>query len=394
MTAQIVIASWGFMAICALGAVSVWLPNFLRRWILLGLSLVAVFLFSQVLASFLCIIIFCLAIYFLAMMKRKSGNWSNIAVSIVVALLWVNLFFIKGSSVFGPINPYFHFPVSVVGISYLTFRAISYFVDVELFEDRSITSYLIYMLFFPAILAGPIERYDTFEEELNQPLPISVDYSACAHRIATGAIMKFVIADNLVPLGIFSIGSDIDSFSTLILWFATLLQLAIIFFDFAGYTAMMIGIAGLCGIRLSENFDKFWKAKNVQEFWQRWHITMTSFIRDYIFTPIMRIGIDKLDRGRIWIFTILANFFTIMLIALWHAPTLGYFWFGIFHGLAITLTQFWNRIVPKVRTRAAAIVLDNTGRVITYVFVSLSMIVWYFNIDQTQGIYARLFLLS
>lgn len=314
---------------------------------------------------------------------RKEIEFSGPVYAAIVAAFWGFLFLIKGPSLLAPLNPFFHFPIQIIGISYITFRGIGYVTDIDVIEDRSFLAFLAYMIFFPTLLAGPIARFDDFLEDWKKPIPDDLPILHYCHRIANGMIMKFVIADNLAPWGAYAVGENFETMAPALVLFSIIAQFFIFFFDFAGYTAMMIGIAGLMGFRMPENFNKPWLATNVQDFWSRWHMSMTRFIQDYIYTPVMREALRASPPDRVWLVTIGVNFFSIMLIALWHAPTWGFVAFGLAHGFALTIAQIQRRFVKPVGDARLKLINLYAARVVTVGFVAATMILWYFGPART-----------
>lgn len=380
MLSSISLNSWVFLGL-ALAAVlfaqSVRASS-LRNVGVLGVSFVFLAFFIPDIATLLVLAVYLLIIYGVGRWKLARGDIPDGLFAGVIIAFWVFLFLIKGPSLLAPLNPFFHFPIHIVGISYITFRAISYFSDIDVIEDQRFVPFVGYMLFFPTLLAGPLARYDDFLESWDRDVPNNIRVMHNLHRIANGAVQKFVISDNIVGWGVFSVGADYAQYHPVLVALSIIVQFFVIFFDFAGYTNMMIGIAGLMGFELPENFNRPWMARNVQEFWQRWHMSMTRFIQDYIYTPLVRRGIAMWGANHAWTVAVVTNFFCMMLIALWHAPTLGYFAFGLAHGLALTLAQFVRRAGPSVGNELTSIAVDWSARVLNVIFISASMVLWQF----------------
>jgi len=319
---------------------------------------------------------------------RFPDRLPDLAWALVVVGLWALLFLVKDPDLFAPLNPFFHFPVSIIGISYLIFRSINYILDVEILEKRSPLTFLNFMIFWPTLIAGPIERFDNFTHDYHGRSAYSgADVLPLLHRIANGFIKKFVVADNLAPWGIFQVGSD-PGYGSAILAAAILIQLFVIYMDFSGYCDIMIGLAGLMGFKLIENFDRPFSANNLQAFWSRWHISLTSFIRDYVFTPLSRFVLPRLHRNMHFGFHLANYFLTMMLIALWHDTTWGFLVFGLMHGAVMVLIQVRKRYLPNLWNQDSLISI-NTGRVLTYCFVSCSATLWFFGVTGSLAIFAR-----
>jgi alginate O-acetyltransferase complex protein AlgI len=161
-----------------------------------------------------------------------------------------------------------------------------------------------------------------------------------------------------------------------------LLLPVLLYLDFSGYTDIVVGLVRLMGFRLAENFNRPWLARNIQDFWNRWHITLSHFVRDYVFTPLNR----KIAHGVAprWQFPLVlaAYLLTMLLIALWHATTWGFLMFGLLHGAALIWLLLLRKYVlprmsPGVRLwLEKSPVARNLSRAMTFVFVAVSMLFW------------------
>lgn len=360
-----------------------------RSLVLLVLNLLFFLYFMPTWQTMVFVFYFLVGTYFLGEFKVKyEANLPAYFTPVILLLFWIFLFFIKDPSLLVTVNPFHYFPVGLVGASYLFFRALIYLVDVEIFGRRSIVKFTNYMLFFPTLLAGPIDRYDNYDRYSMQPLTLKKsEILSSLHRIANGYIKKYVVAENILKIGIFSEIPD----STELLWIAVLSQLLILYLDFSGYCDIVIGLARLLGFKVYENFNQPFKAQNIQEFWGRWHMSLTHFVTDYIFNPLNRWGFKELPSKTHIYFNLFVYFFCMILIALWHDTTMGFFVFGIVHGCALILVQLRKRYFPEKRypilKSRPFLVL---GRVTTYCFVSISMTLWYYGPGKTFEILIRL----
>jgi alginate O-acetyltransferase complex protein AlgI len=320
---------------------------------------------------------------------RAVIGWSGRMSFGVITGLWAFLFLLKDPGLFPLLNPFSAAPVVIVGISYMVFRGISYLMESEGAPASSFLDFLNYMLFFPTILAGPIERFKDFTTAYAKPAGGADDVLPAMHRIANGYIKKFVIADNLT---VFSIASNADLASTPVslLWLAVLLQLFLIYLDFSGYCDIAIGIASLMGVKIRENFNRPFTAINIQEFWDRWHISMSSLMRDYIFTPICKFILTHAASAWHWPLIVAAYCFLMMLIALWHGTTTGFLVFGALHGAVLVAIQIRHR----KRARGARTLTGFKRYLwmgITYIFVSFTMVLWMLPGHQWLAYYKAMF---
>ena len=391
--------SWHFLLICAAAVVLMRaLPSGPARKAALT-CLNFYFLSLLVRAAYPLGVLFGLlaATYVLGELKVRCGSRVPQAVwTLAVVALWSFLFLAKDSLLLGRANPFYAQPLRLVGISYLVFRCIHYLFDVECLEGRHPLTFLNYAIFFPTLLAGPIERYERFQPFFDgrdpqaplDPLPIY-------HRIANGLIKKFVLADNLMAWGSL-VNPPAAGMAWPLLWLSVLSFLFLLYLDFSGYCDIVIGVAGLMGFRLMENFDRPFLATNLQDFWNRWHISLTSIVRDYVFTPLYHFSAGHI-RPR-WQFTsaMAIYFFAMMLIALWHNTTWGFFIFGALHGCMLVYLQLFRRFVyprfgaalREFYNHSAAVTW--ASRAATYVFISVTMLFWQFGVTQSLSILGRL----
>jgi alginate O-acetyltransferase complex protein AlgI len=148
----------------------------------------------------------------------------------------------------------------------------------------------------------------------------------------------------------------------------------------------------LCGFRLAENFRRPWKARSIQDFWGRWHITVSGFVKDYVFTPAARAVITQAKPRWQGVLLTLTSFAAMMLIALWHGFTWGFFVFGIAHGLALVWLQVYRALVrlvwhkPDVPTQPELKLRVYLERSLTYLFVAVTMMLWFHGPAQTTVI--------
>ncbi len=227
-----------------------------------------------------------------------------------------------------------------LGISFYTFQALTYTIDIYRKDAKptgSLLAYLTGVSFFPTTLAGPITRVATLLPQLERPKVLSdVDGGRALFRIAHGLVKKFLIADyladNLVNR-IFDFPNLYTGTEVLVGVYGYALQL---YFDFSGYTDIAIGSALLLGLKLPENFNQPYAAKNLSDFWRRWHISLSNWLRDYLYFsfPAMR---SK------WM-PYLAIIVTMLVGGLWHGPSWNFVIWGALHGVGQAVVRGWQAI--------------------------------------------------
>ncbi len=217
-----------------------------------------------------------------------------------------------------------------LGISFFTFRIVSYLIDCawgKIPAERNFFNFLLYVSFFPITVSGPIARYDSMQTALRGRNITAIDISEGFGRIAIGLGKKVILADNLAGVVDQFLGSTLTSQTTLGVWYGVILYSLQMYFDFSGYSDMAIGIARIFGFHLEENFRYPFLCKDVTEFWQRWHISLGTFFRDYLlYVPIF--GKRRKYGGLflVWFCT-----------GLWHGASWNYIIWGLYYGLFILI---------------------------------------------------------
>ncbi|MCX8022642.1 MAG: hypothetical protein N2745_07705 [Syntrophorhabdaceae bacterium] len=253
-----------------------------------------------------------------------------------------------------------------LGISFFTFEFIHYLVDVYRGSPpiKDFLEFVLFPAFFPTQIAGPIKRYQDFIPQINTVRRLTSDEFIEGIRIIIrGLFKKIVVADNLanvVQAGFNSYGS-LGAIDTWIVVIAFSLQ---IYFDFSGYTDIARGSALLLGYRVPENFNIPYLARNISDFWQRWHITLSLWIRDYLYIPL---GGNRYGTKRTYF-----NLFTTMTLAgLWHGAAWTYVIWGMLHGLGLIVHREWQRISRGFTRLGDSIIWRICAWAITFVFVSI-----------------------
>lgn len=279
-----------------------------------------------------------------------------------------------------------------IGISFYTFLAVGYLIDVyvgNIAAERSVLRYAVFMSFFPQLTAGPIERAGRLLPQLSKLG--NFDYrlfSEGLRQILLGLFMKVVIADSLAPF-VDKVYSDPRQYGLTDLVLATGYFSFQVYADFAGYSLIAIGSAKLLGIELMTNFQQPYLSQTLPEYWRRWHISLSSWFRDYVFVPL-QFSIRR--RGTVGLAA--ALIFTFVLVGVWHGAGPQYGIFGLIHGIlvaysTITLTRR-NKLWKKTGIHPQIL---RWGRSIsTFIVISLTFILFRSNgIDDAGWMYAQLF---
>lgn len=228
-----------------------------------------------------------------------------------------------------------------LAISFFTLQQISFQFDNYYKEVKktSFLKYFFFVTFFPQLIAGPIVRYNQLVSQFNLVSIFKLDYKNIYNGLfflSCGLFKKLIIADNL---GIYvDYFHDQDSYNLIQAWFCSVAFFFQIYFDFSGYSEMAIGSAMILNIKLPYNFLSPFKAKNIIDFWQNWHITLTKFIENYIFYNLIRINKDPT-----FLYYIFALIITFIIAGIWHGSSWQFAIFGLINGVGLAVNHFCRR---------------------------------------------------
>lgn len=252
-----------------------------------------------------------------------------------------------------------------VGISFYIFQALSYIVDVyrnQVKVSKNYFDFLLYIVLFPQLVAGPIVRYKTIEKEIAARELNTNDIYQGFCRFTIGLAKKALIADIL--------GTAVDAIwelpeanlSILLAWSAAFLYTLQIYYDFSGYSDMAIGIGRMLGFHFPENFDVPYSSSNMTEFWKRWHISLSGFLRDYVYIPLGGNRMGKLKTYR--------NLFIVFLLCgMWHGAAWNFILWGIYHGIFLIAERI-------LREKFSFTMHGWIGRVITFFIVMVGWVLF------------------
>jgi D-alanyl-lipoteichoic acid acyltransferase DltB (MBOAT superfamily) len=231
-----------------------------------------------------------------------------------------------------------------IGISFYTFHGMSYIVDVYRGQKKPVESWVdfyLFVSFFPQLVAGPILRATQFMPQLEEPRRMTLDdWETGAWRIVLGLFQKMVMADNIAPLANFVFASP-NAFSPMQQWIGTYAFALQIYFDFAGYSNIALGVARMLGFVIPDNFNLPYLAVGFRDFWRRWHISLSTWLRDYLYIPL---GGSRGGRWMTWRNLLI----TMFLGGLWHGATWSFAVWGLLHGGCLVVE---HAISPTVGPR-------------------------------------------
>jgi alginate O-acetyltransferase complex protein AlgI len=330
--------------------------------------------------------------------KRKKYLILSIGVNIglLFAFKYFNFFNSSLKSVFNQLNIFYGVPVFKmllpVGISFYTFQTLSYSIDVYYGKrgaERNLSIFALYVAFFPQLVAGPIERSTHLMPQFYRKFTFNYKRTTDGLKLmAWGFFKKIFIADRLA-IFVNSVYNDPHQYRGLTLMVATVFFAYQIYCDFSGYTDIARGAAKVLGYDIMRNFDRPYSARSIKEFWHRWHISLTTWFRDYVYIPL---GGNR--RGlRRWHINV---FIVFLLSGLWHGANWTFIAWGCLHG-AYFLISIWTK---KIRQRAVAVIkLDSLPWLMTFLQISITFILVNFawilfranNLTDALYIYQNLF---
>ena len=261
-----------------------------------------------------------------------------------------------------------------LGLSYYVFQFIAYLVDIYWKHEkaeRDVFRFSLFIMFFPKILVGPIERAGNFLPQLTKKIFFDTDNLVeGGKRIVWGLFKKLVVADR-IAIYQSAVMSSQDHQSGITMLFATLIYTFQVYADFSGYTDIALGTARLFGFKLMENFKRPLLAKNIGEFWRRWHISLSSWVNDYVFTPL---AFKRRAWGITGVFYSLTLSFAI--IGIWHGSTWNYLVFGLLQAMAIMYEYATRRFRKKMSRTIPSVIYNNLSILFTFLYISFCLIIF------------------
>ncbi|MBP5703100.1 MAG: MBOAT family protein [Paludibacteraceae bacterium] len=266
-----------------------------------------------------------------------------------------------------------------VGVSFFTFKLISYLIEIKRKKTQpaeNLLEFATYISFFPTISSGPIDRPNTFLTQLrtNHCLVYDKAVDGC-QQILWGIFTKVVVADNLATVTS-QAWNDYQSMSSSFLILAILLSPIQVYADFDGYTNMAIGVSKILGFDVTKNFNHPLLARNVSEYWNRWHMSLTSWITDYVFTPLCLRFRDMANIG-----IMLAITANLIIIGLWHGANWTYAVFGIFHSILFIPIVYSGKLGKNKKLKEGKYGLplfkDFIKMIQTYILVGIGQVIFF-----------------
>ena len=284
-----------------------------------------------------------------------------------------------------------------VGISYYTFQALGYLIRINRRAEKAEYNFVYfanYMIFFPKFLAGPVERSNLFLPQARAGVVFNADQVSDGLRLFLwGMFKKVVIGDNLgAPVNL--LYNNIENYSGVMLMLVFVLQALHLYADFSGYTDMALGIAKTFGLKLTPNFNRPFFARNVGEFWRRWHISLSSWCNDFIFSPFIVKYRKAGNRA-----AIAGIFISFFVIGIWHGANWTFVVVGLLQGVAISYEFITKRKRLEIASKMNPLLVLYGSRLITFLFFCLTLVFfnahhisdsWYFLTHMFQDVQFQL----
>ena len=278
--------------------------------------------------------------------KRKN---LFLIISIIVNLSLLG-FFKYADFLIGSINSLLNINIPLlelglpIGISFFTFQTMSYSIDVyrgDVKAEHNFLDFMTYVSMFPQLIAGPIVRYEEVSKELKNRSITAQGFADGMIRFLQGLFKKVLIANNIGYLFVIASSMPNNEMSVAMSWLGILAYTFQIYFDFSGYSDMAIGMGKMLGFTYPENFNHPYISKSITEFWRRWHISLSSFFKDYVYIPLGGSRVKKIINVRniliVW-----------MLTGLWHGASWNFVLWGLYYGVLLLLEKFvFNKILEK-----------------------------------------------
>ncbi|MGF9965008.1 D-alanyl-lipoteichoic acid biosynthesis protein DltB [Bacillus rhizoplanae] len=275
--------------------------------------------------------------------------------------------------------------VVFLGISYVTFRAVQMIFEIRdgLIKEITLFKFWEFLLFFPAISTGPIDRYRRFQKDVEKP-PSADEYKAMLYtginRIFQGFLYKFIIA-YLIKTYIWD--AAISKQATFASFMTDMYSYSLyLFFDFAGYSAFVIGVSYMMGIKTPENFNKPFLSRNIKDFWNRWHMTLSFWFRDFIYMRFVFFATKKKLIKNRYTISYIGAFLNFGIMGIWHGLTWYYITYGLYHAILFIAFDIFERKNKKHKFWPNNKFTHVLGIIITFHFVCLGLLLFSGNLGR------------
>ncbi|MBF0541684.1 MAG: hypothetical protein HQK91_09585 [Nitrospirae bacterium] len=348
------ITSGIFILLLLTGPMLMRTPAAVRRYLFYIINIVLYAVYLNSITNIIGILVFVIPtfLYIKLMKKRSAPAWPMI-------IIVLGMFFYLNGYIFIFLKDSNLLTFKLLGLSYILFRQLDILIQMNsgLIDKIDIVDYLNYLFSFWTIMAGPIQRFNEFKESIYAELkPLSEKENLkCLHRAANGMIKVLVIGlffDNIVDNALKHYppynGNPLMFLSQVKYFIEIFYSYPLfLYFNFSGYCDVVIAMGKWSGFTLPENFDKPYLARNVIEFWNRWHITLSLWVKDYLFQPLFKWLISGILSKHILKAQYLSIFITFFLVGLWHGATVNFAIFGILQGIGMAASMYYRDTLQR-----------------------------------------------
>jgi alginate O-acetyltransferase complex protein AlgI len=378
--------------------------NFVKptyKWVILLLAS-SVFIYSFSLKFLIFTIAFGIVNFGLGILIHRSQAYKNIFyqagillnIGILVSYKYTSFLLDNFFSLLGAENSFSDTKllnlIIPIGISFYTFQSIGYLIDMKRGTKQAENNpgkFLLFIMYFPKFISGPVERTGNLLPQLNTPA--TWDYTLFKEgmlQMLWGYFKTIVISDRLAVM-VTAVNGDLHNYSGLILFANFFIQFLYLYFNFSGYTDMVLGISKLFGIKLLGNFNRPLFAASVSEYWKRWHMSLTNWCNDYIFKRI----ILKRMKWKLWA-SVYGTFLTFLIIGIWHGASWNFVFLGILQGLAINYEFFTKKTRLPIGKKMSKGLNLSLSRFFTFVFICFSHVLFFTkNLNDAAYYFSHMF---
>jgi membrane protein involved in D-alanine export len=272
-------------------------------------------------------------------LRKRDNKTETFYAAVILSLVPLSL--VKIVPFFQPMST-----IGFLGISYLTFKAVQMIMEIRDGQIKEVTLYnfLRFLLFFPTITSGPIDRYRRFQKDIENT-PSQEEYKELLYiginRIFQGFLYKFIIGYLINQHILLTDMVKHDTFTSMLIYMYA--YSFYLFFDFAGYSAFAIGVSYLMGIKTPENFNKPFLSRNIKDFWNRWHMSLSFWFRDYVYMRFVFFMTKKKFIKDRYLISYIGFFLNFFLMGIWHGLHVNYIIYGLYHALLFILFDLFER---------------------------------------------------
>ncbi|WP_267927644.1 MBOAT family O-acyltransferase [Desulfolithobacter dissulfuricans] len=340
-------------------------------------------------------------------LAENKGIKKNRIITVVIVMIILFLCYFKYSIIQSFFNNLLQggLPLSAsgqhiffIGVSYFSFKFIHFLVESRngKIHDLNLLTFINYTLFFPSFFSGPINRYTAFAESIATGSDLRRNLLKGIQRIITGLFKKIVLGDSLYPFSIAAL--DISTARQTDIVIGVYAYMLYIYFNFSGYTDMAIGCGRMVGIDLPENFNYPFFKRNLQQFWANWHMSLTTWLTDYIYWPLARKfrNIQKLRKKPVTISNI-CIVITFLVCGLWHGDGLNFILWGLYHGIGLAILNGYTHFIKKHTSRNIKKFVHNSpvaygiSNIITFQYVALGFLLFACDMEKLSRISSLFF---